>query len=204
MDDVQKASSQRLVMERLTDELRGAMVYPFLQIGIQGQIDQVRFLTASLPGPAVWTPPDVTENPLPAEQDLQFVGYRLRTLKDDNGDVVFDDQGQPVILGLERTCQKQFVQTATEGKEITVAFLSPHVKFLYFRFWDGAAWTESWSGSDLPLAVEINLGAEQLPAGVMPDQYPYELQQRLVYVPGGKKALSGGTILQGLGAGSGP
>lgn len=191
-------------MERLTDELRGAMVCPFLQWDLQGHADQVRLVTATLPGPAVWAPPDITQTPLPPEQDLQFVGYRLRVLKDDDGNVVTDDQGQPIIVGLERTCQKQFSQTATEGKEIAVAFLTPFVKFLYFRYWDGANWAESWSGNDLPLAVEITLGAEPLLGGLTPDQYPFDVQRRLVYIPGGKKALAGTALLRGLGAGGGP
>lgn len=190
MDDVQMASSQRRVMDRLTGELRGAMVYPFLQMGLQGQSEQVRMITAVVPGAGVWRKKDITENPPPPEQDIQMVVYRLRYLTDDDGRTVTDEQGQPIVLGLERTCQKYFAPAAEEGKEIAVDFITPYVKFLRLQYWDGTAWSEGWGGQDLPLAVEVTLGRDPLPAGMTPDQYPFDVQRRVIYMPGGGKALS--------------
>lgn len=198
MDDVQMASSQRLVMERLTDEIRGAMVYSSLGMGLQGQADRLNFITARVPGPAVWVKPDITEQSYPPEQDIQLVSYRLRIPTDEQGRPLTDDQGNIIVEGLERTCQKLMSAMAQEGKEISVGLLTPYMKFLSLRYWDGANWTEGWAGGDLPLAVEITLGRQPLPQGFTPDTYPYDVQRRLIYVPGGRKALGATTAILGL------
>lgn len=201
MREVELASSRRLVMERMTDEMRSSMVYPFLQTGMDGQAAQVRFIAATLPPPAVWAPKDVTVEPPPPQHDVQILSYRLRYARDEQGNLLTDDDGNTIIEGLERTCQKTLTATATEGDEITLSLLSPLVKFVNFRYWDGAQWATTWASMDLPMAVEITLGADPLPDGAAPEDYPYETARRVVYLPGGTRALTGTTIIRGLGAG---
>lgn len=194
--------AERRIMDRVTDELRSAMVYPFLGIGMEGQAEQMQFVTACLPGPAAWAVRGVLDEPVPPEQDLQLVGYRLRIVED-------EETGEWVVVGLERTCQKVISAPVVaddeqaEPEEFTTALLTPRIKFLYVRYWDGAGWQPSWGGGDLPTAVEITLGTEPLEEEMNPEDYPHPVFRRVVYVPGSTQAL-GGTIVRGLRGGPGP
>jgi type II secretory pathway component PulJ len=184
-------AAERILMDRLTNELRTALVYPFIQTGLDGSNDRMTFITATLPGPAVWTVRKITEDPPPAESDLQLVGYRLR--------VVEFEPGAFRAEGLERTCQKIIaVQTAEEGKEISVALLTSRIRFLNLRYWDGADWVTSWGGG-LPKAVEVTLGEEPLPEGLLPEEYPYATFRRVIYVPGASAGAAPRATVGGAG-----
>lgn len=197
LDEALLVGEERAVMDLATQELRAAMAAPQAGIGVEGAIDQIRFATVALPGGSVWIVRRAAESDqLPPERDLQIVGYRLR--------IVEDDMGQPVVVGLERTCQRLLTaQVAEEGVEIQATLVSAGLKFLRLRYWDGTTWLESWGGNDLPQAVEICLGREPLPEGVEPLQYPYPLFRRVVFVPAGARAASG-TVVRGLGEETGP
>jgi hypothetical protein len=174
----------------MTRELQSAMVYPFLGTGLTGEAEKMEFITAGTPGPAAWYERRVTEDPIPPEQDLRMVGYRLLIVED-------EETGDPIVLGLQRTEQKVMApaDAAEEGSHIHAAMVAPRIRFLRLSYFDGSAWTRSWD-SDLPLAVEIAVGAEPLPPETSPEEYPYELHRRTVYLPGGTQALSG-TIIRG-------
>ena len=194
--EVDKTAAERAVMGLLTSELRCARPCREIGMGMEGALDQLRMVTTCLPGATAWVVTTATETPPPAERDIQIVGWRLR--------IVEDEDGQLVIVGIERTCQKNITaRVAEEGKEIQTLLVTPRFKFIRFRYWDGNAWQESWSGGDLPGGVEIVLGEEPLPDGVEPMDYPYPVFRRVVYVPSGAKA-TGGTIVRGLGDGGGP
>lgn len=186
----EQLAAERLVMDRITAELRAAMGFP---VRLRGSADAVSFVSATLPGAAAWAVRKSTEEPIPPEHDLQLVGYRLGKAEDEEGNVF--------ITGLERTCQKIIAAPEVEeGDEISVALLTGRIKFLYLRYWEGSTWLETWSGGGLPLAVEINLGFDPLPEDTEPAKYEHEVFRRVVHVPGGRKA--GGTrIIGGPGGG---
>lgn len=188
---------ERLVMDRVTDELRASLLNSFIGLGLEGGLDQVRFATTALPGPSAWVVARATDTQRAApERDVQIVGYRLRYAE--------DEMGQPYVAGLERTCQKNpTAQVSEEGQEIEVVLLSEEIRFLRLRYWDGSTWVESWGGGDLPGAVELVLGEYPLLEGEDPLTYPYPTFRRVVFVPAGVKS-TGGTIIRGLeGAGEG-
>ncbi len=188
----QDLAAERLVMDRITAEVRAAMGFP---IRLQGAPHSVTFISATLPGAAAWAVRKSTEEPIPPEHDLQLVGYRLGKAEDEDGNVF--------ITGLERTCQKIVAAPEVEeGDEISVALLTGRIKFLYLRYWQGSTWVETWTESALPLAVEINIGFEPLAEDTEPAEYEHEVFRRVVHVPGGKKAGGGGTrIIGGPGGG---
>ncbi|GAG47146.1 unnamed protein product, partial [marine sediment metagenome] len=47
-------SAERAIMDGLTNELRSAMIYPFLNLGLEGSADRLAFISAGVPGPAAW------------------------------------------------------------------------------------------------------------------------------------------------------
>jgi type II secretory pathway component PulJ len=195
-EEIDKTGAVRAVMNLVTTELRCGRACREIGLGLEGALDQMRLVTTCLPGATAWIVTTTTETPPAAERDIQIVGWRLR--------IVEGEDGQPVIMGIERTCQKNVTaRVAEEGKEIQTLLVSSRFKFIRFRYWDGNAWLESWGGGDLPGAVEIVLGEEPLPEGAAPIDYPYPIFRRVVYVPAGVKT-SGGAIVRGMDDGGGP
>jgi len=195
---VRLTAARRAVMDRITDELRGAMVYQFLQFGLAGGPDNVQFMTAAVPGPSVWAVENILDEPARPEHDVQIVGYRLRIVEDANGD--------EVIAGLARIHQNIVAaETAEEGEGILSSLIAPQFKFVSFRYWDAEVgeWIDSWDSGELPLAVEVVLGVEPLPEDLEPIDYPFETFRRVVHVPGGAQASGRTTIIRGLGGAGG-
>lgn len=202
MDQMDAVSSQRHVMERVTDELRQSLAVSFINLGMEGSSDapgqdRIKFAMANLPDASVWNAwanasgGSSTLQPAgPApQQDVQLVGYGLQTYTDDNG--------QLQIAGLERSCQKVLgIQAAQVGTDVIVSLVTSSIKFFHVRYWDpkGNAWTPSWNGADMPCAVEVTIGAQPLPEGGDPDKYPYEQFRRIISLPTAKKVS--GTVIQ--------
>jgi len=191
---VEVTAERRAVMERMTDELRSAIVYKFLQMGLTGDSSSMQFMVAGLPGQSVWATDETTDRPAAPQQDMRIVGYRLRQSED-------PDTGLPIIEGIERTEQAVIAAvTIEEGVDVTSTLIGPGFKFLSLRYWDGQSgqWLSSWDGGDAPMAVEIVIGIKPLPEGVEPVEYPFETFRRVVYVPAGKISHGGTTIMRGL------
>jgi len=207
---IQVVEAERMIMERITDELRGAMIYPFLGMGMEGGGDQMQFLHPTLPGPAAWAVRKSTDEPVAPEHDLQIVSYRLRGHED-------EETGQWVIDGLERTRQKIISAVTVEepaddqsdsmdpdaelqDPNVQATLLSGGIKFLAFRYFQDGIWLESWAGGDLPVAVEITMGLDPLPEDTPAEEYPYPVFRRVVYLPGAV-APRRGNVVRGLGRG---
>ncbi len=192
-ETTKRVSFRRALMDRVTSELRSAKVYPFIRFGLEGASDQMEFVTATLPGRAAWAVRESTDDPIPPEVDLQFVGYRLRVYE--------PETGETYIAGLERTCQKILLaEEVEEGVEKEVVFLSSEIRYLKLQYWSDNQWHESWSGGDLPGAVEIVIGYEPMPEDAAEDDpYPYESYRRVVFIPGGFRPPSEGSTVRGLG-----
>ena len=176
--------AQRMIMDRMTDELRGAMAHRSLKVGLEGQAGSVEYFCARLPGAAAWIEPAAEAGPADPVSDLQYVGYRLRCWT--------DDDGVEQVEGLERTVRKAPPDTVEQEEDVEVSLLSEHIRFLSFSYWDGANWQSSWTGGDLPAAVEITMGLEPLPEDTDPEDYPYETFRRTVYVPSAGGPQRGG------------
>jgi hypothetical protein len=86
--------------------------------------------------------------------------------------------------------------------------MSSQLVFLYFRYFDGGAWVDTWhSGSSsggagstpqLPMAVEVTLGTSPVPEEMTLEDYlaQYPTFRREIFIPAGKRELSG-TVIQG-------
>jgi len=165
-------------------------------IGMDGDTEQVAFPTVSLPGPSAGADGDATEaeQVILASGDFELVGYRLRLADGETGE----------IIGLERSRKKEMIVTDVvedEDENTEWVLVSPHVKFLHVRYWEGADWIESWAGGDMPAAVEITLGFQPLPEDYEPEDYPYEIFRRVIYIPSADTGRRG-TVVRGLGGGT--
>jgi len=192
---VEVTAARRAVMEAMTDELRSAIVYPFLQMGLTGDSESVRFMVASLPGQGAWATEDISDQPAVPRHDVRIVGYRLRYSED-------PDTGEEIIEGIERTEQTVIAAaTVEEGSDVTATLIAQSFKFLSLRYWDNQSgdWLETWDGREAPVAVEIVIGIEPLPENTEPADYPFETFRRVVYVPAGKKSFGGAAIMRSPG-----
>jgi type II secretory pathway pseudopilin PulG len=61
--------------------------------------------------------------------------------------------------------------------------LTELVRFLHFRYWNGAQWLEEWTNAASPPGVEVVLGFDPLPEGASPAEYPFEQFRRVMAIP---------------------
>ena len=204
--EVLSLESARLVMDRITNELRAATSYKFLEMGMEGDTTEVQFVTARVPRRRLWELRKGEIDQSSPEHDLQIVGYRLRTAQD-------KQTGNEIIIGLERTSQGILTARTTEAdsndektderahpelrKGIKYRLMSSGLHFLRFRYWRGGIWLESWTGGDLPHALEITMGTEPLGEETTAAEYQYPVFRRVVYIPGAGPPPRG-TVIQGL------
>jgi len=198
---------QGRLMDHISAQLRCAAEYRFLGVSFQGDPQELRFVTAKVPGPHTWAFRSLTDDPVPPEQDLQQIGYRLRVPADDAND-------EGVVRGIEQTHQKVLAVRVVEdprglepGREqrtlgdedasdtLETTLIGPGIEFLRFRYFRNGAWTDRWFRGSLPLGVEITLGVKPLPEGSDIDEYPYEVMRRVVYLPGSTER-NRGTIIR--------
>lgn len=190
-------SARRLIMERITLELQTAFVSSHDGLSLNGSWDRLSLSTATMPKPSAWVVREATDTTVTNEQGVETVSYSLRTHTEDDETVVID--------GLERLSQPAITQGLADLPYGTSSLLSSEVKFVRFRFWDGAAWNDGWNGATLPMGVEVVLGAEPLPVGSDPTAYSTPIARRVIFVPGGAaSATSTGGTVRGLQGGTSP
>ncbi len=63
--------------------------------------------------------------------------------------------------------------------------LTDLIRFVHFRYWDGAGWREGWTNASPPPGVEIVFGTDPLPDDANADEYPFEQFRRVVFLPAG-------------------
>lgn len=77
------------------------------------------------------------------------------------------------------------LDTTNRGPELAAEPLTDLIRFVHFRYWDGAGWREGWTNASPPPGVEIVLGTDPLPTDANADEYPYEQFRRVVFLPAG-------------------
>jgi len=204
------SGAQRVLMDRWTDDLEGALPYSFLQMGLEGTINtdtdlpELRFITAGLPGPAIWAERNALEDPIPPEHDLQMIIYRLHSFRCEEKHVH--------VTGLERISQKIIAPTEIryENKDVTPSMFLSQVRFLDLQYSDGTEWFDAWPMDDwdprdprrrnLPVAVKVTIGKEEKLPDMRIDDYlaEYPTFSRTIFLTGGTMSLDKTVILRGL------
>ncbi|NBV20940.1 MAG: hypothetical protein EBS05_02950 [Proteobacteria bacterium] len=179
LEESERLAAVRQVMDRLSADLRVAPVH--LQFGFTGSSNSLRFISTGLP-----LPPGIGT-------DLKRISYQA-TVSNDGTNIsvsgLLRSEEPAVDLITSKIAPALVTATgdtnapATNGP--TAVPLTELIRFLSFRFWDGTAWRDSWSGTTPPPGVEISLGFEPLPADVAPEEYPAEIFRRVIYLPAGQ------------------
>lgn len=187
-------SAVRLVMDRISTELRTAPpATPGLTV-LSGDSGSLRMIHTAVPSRAAWRGGALGRAAF-AEADWVEVSYRCST-----------DTNRPGLFRQERTHTAGAVTSTNLPTEVeptgvdgTNAFTAPvgvplseSIGHLRFRYWDGSRWLDAWERPQPPAAVEISLGLEppdedDPPAGANaaegPGTYPFEVFRRVVALP---------------------
>ncbi len=141
--------------------------------GLVGHKHGISVNTLVLPDKIVSRRRTVADEQIAAQFDLQEVSYYIAWDEENP-----DEDGNSRALGLAQKVSKTFnrgvfVESDTEedvadeeAKAIKEELYAPEIKFLEFRYFDGATWWEDWQitqGNSLPMMVRITVGFTPLP-----------------------------------------
>lgn len=165
----------RNIAHRIAEEIRAANGFvTSAGPGISGTDRLITIQTVAIPGKELFKRLSVKDDPLPAESDIRQVQYYLAY--DDEETYTYPDGTEAdAPLGLVRREVKtlyQTVQFANESQSVDLDLISPELKYVRFRYFDGVDWVDRWDigndpagqqGNSLPQAVEVIVGYKELP-----------------------------------------
>jgi type II secretory pathway pseudopilin PulG len=177
-----RISTVRLVMDRLTSEMRNAFAQP--QYGFTGDATSLRFVTVEAPAPAAWN----AFTPRAAWRgDLRLVTYGLGKNLEGTNQIVTGLTRTEELLLEKPTGPNASATTVTLDSTNALApgveLLTDSIRFLRIWYWDGYGWLPTWDSDQLPRGIEITLGAEPLAADALPADYAGEFFRRVIYLP---------------------
>lgn len=157
--------------------------------GISGTDRFISIQCVTFPGRQVFQRRSITEEKPPAECDIRQVQYYLGyDREDDSEPYIYPDGTEgPKPLGLVRREVKTPFQMAfidSDEKSVALDVVSPALKYIRFRYFDGVDWSDTWdlgedsAGNSLPQAVEITVGYRDLPPPDTTDQQNGQDQQQ--------------------------
>lgn len=198
LEESDRIAAARLVMERLTAELRSAFEQP--QYGFTGNATSLRFVTAAAPAL-----PGRRGN-AGSQTDLRLVAYSLgRTLEGTNEIVTGLMRSEHPLVEAPTARGHLAAPAVTTSPALTNALsaavspeatntmaqsaepLTDGIRFVRLWFWDGSEWSATWDSPQLPRGVEINLGTEPLPEDATLAEYPGDLYRRVIYLPASRE-----------------
>lgn len=165
-----EAAVARELLQRMSDELRqvtgvvnGFAVSPLIA---ESNPPRITFYTRVLPDKRILEQRSLFDDKLPPQHDLRRISYYL--LMDENYE---DENGDPMVFGIVREEEKTLLQDVVvkefevdappEEQFTQLDLYAPELKFLEFRFYDGAQWVRRWRGgpgASLPQAIRIVIG----------------------------------------------
>jgi len=187
LEETERISAARLLMERISTELRCARRHSFFAVPLVGDSASLQFITVGLPAVTSWTGEQYGRASRP-ETDLKLVRYTTAASEDGTNVAGLSRSEEPLVQF--RTVTRATSETFREGepavkKKNTAMLLTEQLRFLRFRYWDGKGWQESWSDTRLPAGVEITIGADALPVEEEEVvELPKDTFRRVVYLPG--------------------
>ena len=190
IEQSEQISETRLLMERITLDLRVAHAQPLLTF--QGSNAFLRF--AMLNVPAVGA--GLSDSNAPGSRratDLSVVAYEVGSVLQGTNRLVtgihrterpFQVFGgsatPPLALSTNLAGSEGVLETHHRlGRPIT-----ERVRYLSFGFWDGVGWKDRWASTRLPQAVRLTMGWKPLANGATEGDYGGELFRRVVVLPG--------------------
>ena len=161
--ETERVSAARLLMDRITTELRQARRHSFFATPMVGDASSIQFITATLPPTTAWGGDSYGRATRPAT-DLKLVIYGTSVGEDATNVLGITRSEEPLVEFRTVASTEVFSSTfVTEETNNTAVLVSDQLRALRFRYFDGGAWYDSWNDTRLPGAVEVTLASEVLP-----------------------------------------
>lgn len=208
--ETERIASARLILNRMSTELRSSLHHPVRNIGFKGGSNWVEFLKTEIPSEASWA--ISTENSSSAaypETGYRLIKYELamknvidtgldnaanremiENLNLDNnsggapsGDFPSLKQGDAI----DRTERRLLTAKASTNSLATVRIkpvrITDELKYMQIRYLNNGNWAETWGGPNPPAGIEISLGIDPLSATNLLEEYTNHVFRRIVRIP---------------------
>jgi len=185
--DAERSSAARLLMERLTAELRTARTHTFYEVPLVGSSTHLQFIAVDLPSPSFWAGEQFGRVSHP-ESDLKLVSYGTELSLEDTNVLGLSRSEAPLVDLRTVVPDTAVVLPGAATNKSDSVLITEAFRFIRFRYWDGYDWVDSWSETFLPSGVEVTLGSEPMPTELEGEEYPYEVFRRVIYLPGSARS----------------
>ena len=208
--ETERIASARLILNRMSSELRSTLHHPVRNIGFQGGSNWVEFLKTEIPSEASWAMS--TENSSSSaypEAGYRLIRYELamknvidtgldnaanremiENLNLDNnsdgapgGDFPSLKQGDAI----DRTERRLLTAKASTNSLATVRIepvrITDQLKYMQLRYFNNGNWAENWGGPNPPAGIEISLGIDPLSVTNLLEEYTNHVYRRIVLIP---------------------
>ena len=187
--ETERVSSARLIMDRLTAELRSVPGRCYYTPALSGTSTMLQFIRTEVPSRSAWVSGQRGRLTGP-ETDLRLVKYSA------GGDATN-------ATGLIRTEEPMVTKPASKTADGAGATdgtspplpppLTEVLHYLNFRYYDGAAWQSSWNSDQLPRGIEVSLAADLPPTNSVTGEPPADLYRRVIFIPSSGSPRSAAT-----------
>ena len=210
LEETERIGSARLILDRLSTELRCSLYHPARSVGVKGGADWIEFLKSSVPSQASWRVQTESEPPAYPETGYRLIRYELLKKPLLNGSLDNEANQQMVEQMTSQTVrrsgdtndvlaslmqgdainriERRLLTAKVSTNDIVVVRIDPvritdQLKYLKFRYLNGSAWVDTWPGPQLPLGVEVSLGIEPMSATNLLEDYTNHVFRRIIRIP---------------------
>ena len=210
LEETERIGSARLILDRLSTELRCSLYHPARSVGMKGGADWIEFLKSSVPSQASWRVQTESEPPAYPETGYRLIRYELLKKTLLNGSLDNEANQQMVEQMTSQTVrrsgdtndvlaslmqgdainrvERRLLTAKVSTNDIVVVRIDPvritdQLKYLKFRYLNGSAWVDTWPGPQLPLGVEVSLGIAPMSATNLLEEYTNHVFRRVVPIP---------------------
>ena len=186
LQETGRINTARMILERLTAELRTALPGSALYSGMTGASNELQFVRLDAP---IVSPLTMDTN-LPASSSpvtLKKIHYLFTAAEEETNNASLVRIETPLVFAQAAAVTNEVEELPTTNAVPKGLELTHELKFVVFRYWNGSAWQDFWDKASLPLGIEVSLGAEALPPELPPEEYPFDLYRRTIYLPMGER-----------------
>ena len=208
--EMERIASARLILNRMSTELRSTLHHPVRNIGFKGGSNWVEFLKTEIPSEASWamSTENISSSAYP-EAGYRLIRYELamknvidtgldnaanremiENLNLDNnsdgapgGDFPSLKQGDAI----DRTERRLLTAKASTNSLATVRIepvrITDQLKYMQLRYLNNGNWAENWGGPNPPAGIEISLGIDPLSVTNLLEEYTNHVYRRIVRIP---------------------
>ena len=208
--ETERIASARLILNRMSTELRSTLHHPVRNIGFRGGSNWVEFLKTEIPSEASWAM--LTENSSSSaypEAGYRLIRYELAMKNvidtgldntanremienlnlDNNSDVAPGGDFPSLKQGdaIDRTERRLLTAKASTNSLATVRIepvrITDQLKYMQLRYLNNGNWAQNWGGPTPPTGIEISLGIDPLSVTNLLEEYTNHVYRRIVRIP---------------------